>query len=115
MTYELEILFGASLLYLLILFLVAYATDSGLVPEDFAVAGGDGGVGRLTVDLARAPGGQHDLDARFLDAVFKSAGAAHVGRVGQGQWPGHGLQRDLLLASEGGQWVHALQRRRRHP
>ena len=33
MTYELEILFGASLLYLLILFLVAYATDSGLVPE----------------------------------------------------------------------------------
>ena len=33
MTYELEILFGASLLYLLILFLVAYITDSGLLPE----------------------------------------------------------------------------------
>ncbi|MCB1852577.1 MAG: GHKL domain-containing protein [Gammaproteobacteria bacterium] len=35
MTYELEILFGASLLYLLILFFVAYVTDSGLVPESW--------------------------------------------------------------------------------
>ncbi|PLY17253.1 MAG: histidine kinase [Sedimenticola sp.] len=35
MTYELEILFGASLLYLLILFLVAYVTDSGLLPESW--------------------------------------------------------------------------------
>ncbi len=33
MTYELEILFGASLLYLLILFLIAHVTDSGLLPE----------------------------------------------------------------------------------
>jgi len=33
MTYELEVLFGASLLYLLVLFLVAYVTDSGLIPE----------------------------------------------------------------------------------
>ncbi|HXK56272.1 MAG TPA: histidine kinase, partial [Gammaproteobacteria bacterium] len=35
MTYELEILFGASLLYLLILFFIAYVTDSGLVPESW--------------------------------------------------------------------------------
>jgi Na+/proline symporter/signal transduction histidine kinase len=33
MTYDLEVLFGVSLLYLLILFLVAYATDSGLIPK----------------------------------------------------------------------------------
>ncbi len=33
MTYELEVLFGASLVYLLILFFIAYAVDSGLVPE----------------------------------------------------------------------------------
>jgi Na+/proline symporter/signal transduction histidine kinase len=33
MTLELEILFGASLLYLLILFFIAYITDSGLIPE----------------------------------------------------------------------------------
>lgn len=32
MTYELEVLFGASLLYLMILFFVAYVTDSGLLP-----------------------------------------------------------------------------------
>ncbi len=35
MTYELEILFGASLLYLLILFFIAYVTDSGLVPKSW--------------------------------------------------------------------------------
>ncbi|MCB1857303.1 MAG: histidine kinase [Gammaproteobacteria bacterium] len=33
MTHDLELLFGGSLLYLLILFLVAYITDRGLVPE----------------------------------------------------------------------------------
>jgi Na+/proline symporter/signal transduction histidine kinase len=33
MTYELEVLFGVSLTYLLILFLIAYVTDSGLIPE----------------------------------------------------------------------------------
>lgn len=33
MTYDLEILFGASLFYLLLLFFVAYVTDSGLVPD----------------------------------------------------------------------------------
>ncbi|MES9956186.1 MAG: ATP-binding protein [Sedimenticola sp.] len=33
MTYELEVLFGASIFYLLILFLVAYVTDSGLISE----------------------------------------------------------------------------------
>ena len=33
MTYELEILFGASLLYLLILFFIAHITDSGLLPD----------------------------------------------------------------------------------
>ncbi len=33
MTYELEVLFGASLLYLLLLFFIAYITDRGLVPE----------------------------------------------------------------------------------
>ncbi len=35
MIYELEILFGASLLYLLTLFFVAYVTDSGLVPDSW--------------------------------------------------------------------------------
>ena len=35
MTYELEILFGASLLYLLILFFIAYVTDSGLIPNSW--------------------------------------------------------------------------------
>ncbi|MCB1758684.1 MAG: histidine kinase [Gammaproteobacteria bacterium] len=33
--YQLEILFGASLLYLLILFFIAYVTDSGLVPDSW--------------------------------------------------------------------------------
>jgi Na+/proline symporter/signal transduction histidine kinase len=33
MTYELEVLFGASLFYMLLLFFIAYVTDSGLVPE----------------------------------------------------------------------------------
>ncbi|MCP3671570.1 MAG: histidine kinase, partial [Gammaproteobacteria bacterium] len=33
MTYELEVLFGASIFYLLILFFVAYATDSGIIPK----------------------------------------------------------------------------------
>ncbi len=33
MSYPLEVLFGASLFYLLLLFFVAYATDSGLIPE----------------------------------------------------------------------------------
>ncbi|MCW8944769.1 MAG: ATP-binding protein [Sedimenticola sp.] len=33
MTYDLEILFGASLFYLLLLFFVAYVTDSGLLPD----------------------------------------------------------------------------------
>jgi len=33
MSYELEVLFGVSLIYLLILFFVAYATDSGMIPE----------------------------------------------------------------------------------
>ncbi len=33
MTYELEVLFGASILYLLLLFFIAYATDSGLIPK----------------------------------------------------------------------------------
>ncbi len=33
MTYELEILFGISIAYLLLLFLIAYATDSGRIPE----------------------------------------------------------------------------------
>lgn len=35
MTYDLEILFGASLFYLLLLFFVAYVTDSGLVPDQW--------------------------------------------------------------------------------
>ncbi len=33
MPYELEVLFGASIFYLLILFFIAYATDSGVIPE----------------------------------------------------------------------------------
>ena len=33
MTYELEVLFGVSLLYLLILFFIAYVVDSGLIPD----------------------------------------------------------------------------------
>lgn len=33
MTYDLELLFGASVCYLLILFFIAYATDSGIIPE----------------------------------------------------------------------------------
>ncbi len=33
MTYDLEVLFGASFCYLLILFFIAYATDSGIIPE----------------------------------------------------------------------------------
>jgi len=32
MSYELELLFGISLIYLLVLFFVAYATDSGIIP-----------------------------------------------------------------------------------
>ena len=35
MTYDLEILFGASLFYLLLLFFVAYVTDSGLIPDSW--------------------------------------------------------------------------------
>ncbi|MCP3662823.1 MAG: histidine kinase [Gammaproteobacteria bacterium] len=35
MTYSLEILFGASLFYLLLLFFIAYAADSELVPESW--------------------------------------------------------------------------------
>ena len=35
MTYDLEILFGASLFYLLLLFFVAYITDSGLIPDSW--------------------------------------------------------------------------------
>ncbi|OQX42247.1 MAG: histidine kinase, partial [Candidatus Sedimenticola endophacoides] len=35
MIYELEVLFGASLLYLMILFFVAYVTDSGLLPGNW--------------------------------------------------------------------------------
>ncbi len=33
MTYELEVLFGASICYLLLLFFIAYATDSGIIPK----------------------------------------------------------------------------------
>ncbi|OOZ37274.1 ATP-binding protein [Solemya velesiana gill symbiont] len=33
MTYELEVLFGASIFYLIILFFVAYVTDSGMISE----------------------------------------------------------------------------------
>ncbi len=33
MTYDLEVLFGASICYLLLLFFIAYATDSGIIPE----------------------------------------------------------------------------------
>lgn len=33
MTYDLELLFGASIFYLLLLFLIAYVTDSGLIPK----------------------------------------------------------------------------------
>lgn len=33
MTYDLELLFAASVCYLLILFFIAYATDSGIIPE----------------------------------------------------------------------------------
>ncbi|MES9843066.1 MAG: ATP-binding protein [Candidatus Sedimenticola sp. PURPLELP] len=33
MTYELQVLFGASIIYLIILFFVAYITDSGLISE----------------------------------------------------------------------------------
>ncbi len=33
MTYDLELLFGASICYLLLLFFIAYITDSGIVPE----------------------------------------------------------------------------------
>ncbi|MES9965223.1 MAG: histidine kinase, partial [Candidatus Sedimenticola sp. 20ELBAFRAG] len=33
MTYELQVLFGASVIYLIILFFVAYITDSGLISE----------------------------------------------------------------------------------
>ncbi len=33
MTYELEVLFGASVFYLLLLFFIAYATDSGIIPK----------------------------------------------------------------------------------
>ena len=35
MTYELETLFGTSLVYLLVLFFVAYVTDSGLIPKSW--------------------------------------------------------------------------------
>lgn len=35
MTYELEVLFGVSLCYLLLLFLIAYITDSGLIPDSW--------------------------------------------------------------------------------
>ncbi len=33
MTYDLELLFGASICYLLLLFFIAYATESGIIPE----------------------------------------------------------------------------------
>ncbi len=35
MTYELEVLFGASLAYLLLLFFIAYITDRGMIPESW--------------------------------------------------------------------------------
>ncbi|MES9899721.1 MAG: ATP-binding protein [Sedimenticola sp.] len=35
MTYELEVLFGASLFYLLLLFFIAYITDRGWIPESW--------------------------------------------------------------------------------
>ncbi|MEJ1384968.1 MAG: ATP-binding protein [Candidatus Sedimenticola sp. (ex Thyasira tokunagai)] len=35
MTYELEVLFGASLFYLLLLFFIAYITDRGMIPESW--------------------------------------------------------------------------------